>query len=360
MAKIKEQKGITLVALIITIIVLLILAMVSIRLVMNEGVINRANRGTQTYTAEEVQEQMKLAYSEWEVAQWDGTAGDATVFVRTRLSQTYGANLDQSSVKVEDGKVTAKINGKIFEYNSSTGKSVEKKPGLGDIVTKDNYGDYIDLGQDVLGDSNTANDWRILYNDKNNTYGGTDGARVYAILADYLPNTNDAVSSAGFTSSEKYGTYNVYSSTSRQDFINKLENEAAWKTLVSTALQNKGAKVRGATTVEIIMASYNEKYGTNLEYADLPYLYIDADSSKGVDTLYMPHPGNGYNECYGYWLASIVTSYNYGVWDVYSIGGRVDYLDYDGYRGSRSVCPVVSLPSNLQVSKNGNVWTVVQ
>ena len=43
------QSGITLVALIITIIVLLILAMVSIRLVMNGGIIDRAEKGTQAY-----------------------------------------------------------------------------------------------------------------------------------------------------------------------------------------------------------------------------------------------------------------------------------------------------------------------
>ena len=46
MSKLKNNKGITLVALIITIIVLLILAIVSIRLVMNGGIIDRAEKGT--------------------------------------------------------------------------------------------------------------------------------------------------------------------------------------------------------------------------------------------------------------------------------------------------------------------------
>ena len=46
MSKLKNNSGITLVALIITIIVLLILAMVSIRLVMNVGIIDRAEKGT--------------------------------------------------------------------------------------------------------------------------------------------------------------------------------------------------------------------------------------------------------------------------------------------------------------------------
>ena len=49
------QRGITLVALIITIIVLLILAMVSISLVMNSGIINKSKTAVDKYSQEEVQ-----------------------------------------------------------------------------------------------------------------------------------------------------------------------------------------------------------------------------------------------------------------------------------------------------------------
>ena len=86
------QKGITLVALIITVIVLLILAMVSIRLVMNGGIIDRAERGTQAYSEAEIQEQIKLAYSEWQTAQWTSNAGDAATFMQTRLRTALNDN----------------------------------------------------------------------------------------------------------------------------------------------------------------------------------------------------------------------------------------------------------------------------
>ena len=320
--------------------------MVSISLVMNGGIIDRAERGTKAYTAEEVQEQIKLAYSEWEVARWDGTAGDATVFVRTRLSQTYGENLDESSVKVENGKVTAKINGKTFEYNTSTGTAGEIKPQALSTLTKDNYGDYIDLGQNVVGTSSTTDDWRILYNDKN--------GHVYAILADYLPNNNAAVTASGLATS---GTYNVYSSTSRQDLLDRLNSTTAWQSLIPEGLRST-CQVKGATTAEIIMASYNEKYGTSLVYTSYPYLYIDADSSKGVDTLYMPHPGSSdYNGCWGYWLASPNAGNPSTVWYVNCLG-LVNNTNYNNT--NYGVCPVVSLPSDIQVTKNGTVWTVVQ
>ena len=56
-----KNKGITLVALIITIIVLLILATVSISLVINNGVLDKAQHGVDKYSEEEEFERVKLA-----------------------------------------------------------------------------------------------------------------------------------------------------------------------------------------------------------------------------------------------------------------------------------------------------------
>ena len=62
----REQKGITLVALIITIIVLLILAMVSISLVLNGGIIDRSNKSVNNYATAEYNEQQQLnAANQW-------------------------------------------------------------------------------------------------------------------------------------------------------------------------------------------------------------------------------------------------------------------------------------------------------
>ena len=348
----KEQNAITLVALIITIIVLLILAMVSISLVMNSGIITKSKTAVDKYSQEEIQEQLKLAYSEWQMSQYTGTPMTAQD-IQTKLGQIFGAE-NVTDVSLANGKLTAKINGTTYEYDTATGTAGEKKPTLADI-TKDNYGDYIDLGQNVVGTSATTDDWRILYNDKN--------GHVYAILADYLPNSNAAVAAAGFktdTVNDISGAYNVYSSTYRQNLLDRLENEEAWKTLISTALQNKGAKVRGATTGEILIASYNEKYGTSLAYTSYQYLRTNpSDSSSSIDTLYMPHPGSSdYNGCYGYWLASPYAGNANYVWSV-NCDGFVNDSDY-AYASSLGVCPVVSLPSDIQVTKNGNIWTVVQ
>ena len=107
------------------------------------------------------------------------------------------------------------------------------------------------------------------------------------------------------------------------------------------------------------MASYNEKYGTSLSYTSRPYLRTNPnDSSSSIDTLYMPHPGSsGYNGCYGYWLASPIAVAT-GLVRLVHCSGRVDLNNSNAI--AYGVCPVVSLPSDIQVTKNGTVWTVVQ
>ena len=60
----KAEKGITLVALVITIIVLLILAMVSISIVNQQGLFNRANNAATTYNKAAEDEQANVNYAE--------------------------------------------------------------------------------------------------------------------------------------------------------------------------------------------------------------------------------------------------------------------------------------------------------
>ena len=63
----KKQKGITLVALVITIIVLLILAMVSIKIVMDGGLITRASKATDTHTIEAEKEAIAIGYAAYQM-----------------------------------------------------------------------------------------------------------------------------------------------------------------------------------------------------------------------------------------------------------------------------------------------------
>lgn len=64
--------------------------MVSIRLIISEGIINKAFESVNNYQEGEIKEQIRLAYSEWEIAKWDGTAGDIATFIKNRLQSIFG------------------------------------------------------------------------------------------------------------------------------------------------------------------------------------------------------------------------------------------------------------------------------
>ena len=83
--KSKKQKGITLIALIITIIVMLILAMVSISIIKNQGIITKSKEAADRYNEKAGEEQANL--TEWErlMAEYSGSSEEAYVTPRTEV-----------------------------------------------------------------------------------------------------------------------------------------------------------------------------------------------------------------------------------------------------------------------------------
>lgn len=78
MNKTKKHKGITLIALIITIVVLLILAVTTIGAVKDRGIIFHAQNATSNYTIEQEKERIGLALSEWQIQ--NAIPGNTTLF----------------------------------------------------------------------------------------------------------------------------------------------------------------------------------------------------------------------------------------------------------------------------------------
>ena len=76
---IKNNKGITLIALIITIIILLILAMVTIKLVMDQGIFTRAQKAADDYIIAQEQELLSLAYTDYTMAKMGDSNADYTL-----------------------------------------------------------------------------------------------------------------------------------------------------------------------------------------------------------------------------------------------------------------------------------------
>ena len=178
MSKLKNNSGITLVALIITIIVLLILAIVSINLVMNGGIIDKSKHAVDKYSDEEIQEQIKLAYSEYQMAKYTGdSTGDAASFMQTKLIQTLGDN--GLTVTETEGVFTVRFKDKReYTYNVETGTTAKvakwndngdgtwthsetgSKIQIGDIVsydpTKDENGNTLTTTYTSYAEANAA------------------------------------------------------------------------------------------------------------------------------------------------------------------------------------------------------------
>lgn len=84
--KIKQNKGITLIALIITIVVLLILAVVTINAVNEGGIFTHTQNAANKQTIAAEKEEIQLAVSEWKMEKYSGNSPDFVTFMNTRLS----------------------------------------------------------------------------------------------------------------------------------------------------------------------------------------------------------------------------------------------------------------------------------
>ena len=126
----KKEKAITLVALIITIIVLLILAIVSINLVMNGGIIGKAEHGKNKYLEAEIREQVNLAYNEWKMDNESGGTSNSKDIVENRMKDIYGE--DAVNVANQGKGVFIQISkfGKDYQYSLVNDGTVKKSISL--------------------------------------------------------------------------------------------------------------------------------------------------------------------------------------------------------------------------------------
>ena len=329
----ENNKGVTLIALIITIIVLLILAGIGITMVAGpNGILSRAQEAKTTTAEKAAKEKVDLSVS-GAIAR--SNYGELTINNLKEEVEKYGGTIKEEKTEFP---VTVIMDGK--EYVVTSNGKVSKDTLASLKISNANIGDYIDLGNDVINTDATkgvtTDDWRILYVDETTN-------KVHVILADYLPNEKIPEG----TNISKKG-YSVWSNNNRDELLNYLKDTTKWSSLANGI---SGAEVTGGPTGEILMNSYNSKRGTNLDYTTGPTL-------DNADSLYVPHNEKVIEDgqsTVGYWLASPNASYALGVWYVDS-SGSVRFDDY--YGGNGGVRPIVCLPSEIQASKAGNVWKV--
>ena len=316
----KENKGITLVALVITIIILIILAGITISMVLGEdGLIGKAKKGAEEYKNAAADEQTMLG----------------------------------------------KIN-ELFENNGSTGENTPSGPTVAD-VTVSNYGQYVDLGTNILtktvqleDGTYPATDWRVFKKDDNG---------VWLILADYMPKEKLPSGTGLIAHSDDGYLYSIYKNT-KSELITGL-NSSSWKSLISenTSLYNNtDVIVKGAFELEEWINSWEDSGYCNINtvggtsgynvYKDgetpSQSTHLDSDTEGYGNALYFPHKPR-MNNCNGYWLSSLCAAVS-AVWQV---GRSADLSAQYSSDEDESVRPAVFLPSSIRLDTSGTVWTIV-
>ena len=392
--ELKSTKAITLIALVITIVVLLILAGISLSLIMGEGgILNRATDAAKTYSIASAQEKIELLVAE---ASYDylqkkyvnDESIDPNTYILNQLSSKVGS-FEGCTLAIENNVLTLSKDGKTVTGIVGTDGAILWINGTGipvGIAIEDSthYGDYFDLGTEILGtktngvysSSNTLADgnhpladWRIF---------GTDNEGVWLILSDYYPATATSANSSFITSTIGLSLasdtstypYAIRSESNRDDLITRLngtnsaytgENAEPWKRLLPSSLQNNSnIKAVGALTVPQWQKSWNEYYSSDSskQINVTAYNNLDMSSNAGYtegNTLYFPHK-SAQSNCYGYWLASPNASSVKNVVRMYCDGIVTGY-DHSGDHGG--VRPAVHLASSINIKQNANnVWSI--
>ena len=311
--KIKSNSGITLVALIITIIVLLILAMVSISLIMNGGIIDRAERGVQAYSEAEEKEQIQLGYKEYQMAQFQEAQPQLKVEGATVTPKDGGG----WTVAFASGRTyDVAANGTITEGSSSSSASnTQTAYAVGDEVTVGGESFY------VLEASDASQSTVTLLAKYNLNQAGTAQA----------PNASYNDTKCAFSSTNYWeSAWNAYTdwSTKKLD-INEVSGEVSGDAIYKAKAY---ATSKGGTNGRLL--TYEEADSLKTSYGDMIWGKAN-QQGEGSSNYYLY-----------YWLSSAFEDYDNYVWYVYGNYSNFHNYDYSS-DGDIGVRPVITVSKSL-------------
>ena len=367
--KFKNAKGITLIALVITIIVLLILAGVTIAtLTGDNGILNQAGKAKDKTTEAESIERVQV-----EVA---GSYGIDGTIDKEQLNKNlkningliYNGNPLSDRNKIANLPATVTLNGYDIVINANGG--VEKIP---EIIAKIRANPQAYYGKKVTNykasDSDT-NTYKIFYVDKDNYF--KDGYNTIYLKADFSSGSVSCSTSydASQTLIKKmnplWATKGNTVAAKTTTISNQNEQATAWLCDPSkwTAYcdTDKANYAIGGPSVEMYVKSYNQTHGDDAlgcqyQTNNVPgYIYKvnntiqndgwytnsnTLDYSMTYKSMYCGQKGNKT----GYWWLASPSAYSSNV--VCSVYGDNAYLSGDYYYGSNGVSPLVSLKSSF-------------
>ena len=354
----QANKGITLIALVVTIVVLIILATVSINAVLGQnGIIGKAKQAKEMYSNSIAKDNEEMDTLLNEMSQYE-------------------------EVKKDESGITATVDGKTVTITKDNVATY-----LGKVVSN-----YKPTGTTVAVGGTTytvSNNYRLYYVDFEGKYGEKNGVYLKADCTSNrytLPITDTTASTeenikikALNLSLYKDGVTSPTASNENMKEVTFLTNTSNWNSLKTGAiLADKVNYVVGAPSVEMMFDSYNTKYGlkdkaintgtltADTERAKLVYQYTSGDegykvgpchdhgteygsytsnysvkTDSAIDSMYYPGSSNSY------WLASPANDIEDSVIIVHC--GNGGYVGNTYSQETNAFCPLVSLQSSVSL-----------
>ena len=366
----KNTRGITLIALVITIIVLLILAGVTIAALSGDnGILTRAKEAKEKTEKENIIEKVNLAIM---TATTEGTGTIDRSKLRKELEkneikvETVESNLPWKILagnlvlKIDENLGIEEISGKMKISASAKQIALDPERYYGKVA--DNY-------------TQGGLTYRIFYVDTENKFG--DGVNTIYLKADYKNTKSLSTDISSLTENDiaVYKRMNPLWSVQRgnmQSSWNNNEKAAAWLCAPSQwkdYLDNtKATYAIGGPSAEMYVASYNDvkhdigtaKDGLSVKYSaknEPGYIYVingEEQNSEGTNNDTLDYKGyenmyagkDGKKENYYWWLASPSSYNSLSICFVYGDGA---YLGYNYCNSSFGFEPLVALKSEINV-----------
>ena len=355
----RRDRGITLIALIVTIVVLIILATISINAVFGEnGIIGKAKQAKDMYENGQAEEDAAMQE------------------MLDQMEEGITATIEGKTVKITKGNVKDYLGKVVSNYAPTTdtvtiGSKEYKVSTQYRLYYIDFDGKYGKPNEVYLKADCTSNNYSLPVTDT--TSADEDNIKIKAL--------NPALYAEGVTSPN--------ASNINMKAVTFLTNTSNWDSLkTGVDLADKVNYVVGAPSLEMMFDSYNTKYSLTGDTPDTSELTADTDRVKlfyqypyigynvrtrgyGVGPSRAEAAGNGYfywtsdysvkrdaeigtmyypGDNQNYWLASPAiysSTYADGVMDVCS--DRGGYVDRNTSGGNLAFCPLVSLQSTVSL-----------
>ena len=367
--KFLKEKGITLIALIVTIIVLLILAGISIGTISGKnGIIDKAQTAKDDTQRSQWEEQIDVAIIDAESKNRKPSMNDVIEELKNKNIINDASQVNEQTGTITTNKPVYDIEGKLDDYLGITAEMIA------DDENKDKYYGAI-IDNYTCQNSEGVNNWKIFYADKNN---------IYIIADDYIPYEYIPASLAGNKLNQGSTGYQAYFKNVVEDYegsesitdarIKALNNDYFSKEFISInnnmksvayMLDTKAWSVFagedadyaiGGPTIELLFESYNEKYKENYvaEAIDETGYKLGEDSasrdsltlSNRDDSLYVIASEE---KAIGMWIAS---PWYHSVDYRFLMQVRANALVFGGnYDASGGFRPLVCLNSNVELLK---------